>query len=66
MTLIISCGVPGTRMPGWLTGAYTETECYGQPLGAVPSGTLVTGIFTAEQVDNLVTYIRREFMKVED
>jgi hypothetical protein len=66
MALIIGCGLPGTRMPGWLQGAYTEHECYGEPTGAIPSGTLVTGIFTAEQIDNLVTYIRRDFMRVED
>ncbi len=66
MTLIISCGVPGTRMPGWLEGAYTTTECYGVPVGASTTGTLVNGIVTAEQIDNLVTYIRRDFMRVED
>ena len=29
----ISCGLPGTQMPSWLDGAYTQRTCYGFPPG---------------------------------
>jgi mono/diheme cytochrome c family protein len=63
MAGIISCGMPNTRMPAWHVGAYSEFACYGAPLGPAPSGTLVTGIFTDQQIAELVAYIQTEFMK---
>ena len=39
MALIVSCGLPGTPMPAWLKGAYTEVPCYGmasRPAGVSP------------------------------
>jgi mono/diheme cytochrome c family protein len=32
----ISCGLPGTEMPAWLDGAYTQIPCYGLPAGPRP------------------------------
>ncbi len=63
MELVISCGIPGTRMPAWLKGAYTETECYGEPIGPHPAGTIVTGIFSEEEISTLVDYIIAEFQQ---
>lgn len=63
MELIIACGIPGTRMPAWLRGAYTETECYGEPIGPHPAGTIVTGIFSEEDISTLVDYIIAEFQQ---
>src|SRR5580692_10629367 len=34
----ISCGRPGSPMPAWLDGAYTERQCYGLPKGPAPAG----------------------------
>ncbi|HVZ14538.1 MAG TPA: c-type cytochrome [Bauldia sp.] len=58
---IISCGIPGTRMPAWLKGAYTEKACNGAPLGAIPPGTTVSGAFTADQISALADYILATF-----
>jgi len=63
MVEIISCGIPDTRMAAWLKGAYTETSCFGDPLGAAPSGTIVTGVFTADEINALVDYIETVFMR---
>ncbi|QDZ12047.1 cytochrome c [Devosia ginsengisoli] len=60
---IISCGLPGTRMPGWLKGAYTEVSCFGEELGPIPSGVQVNGAFTLEELEALVTYIEKDFMR---
>ena len=63
MVEIITCGIPDTRMAAWLKGAYTETACFGEPLGPAPSGTIVTGVFTADEINVLVDYIETEFMR---
>lgn len=63
MLEIIRCGIPGTRMPAWLKGAYTEIECHGEPLGATPSGMVVPAAFTEEQLVALVDYIYAEFVQ---
>lgn len=60
---IIKCGIPGTRMPAWLKGAYTEVDCYGEPLGTVPSGMVVPAAFTEEQLTALVDYIFDDFVQ---
>jgi hypothetical protein len=52
----IACGRPSTAMPFHLRGAYTETACYGLPLGPppdVPDG----GQFSAEQIDMLADFL---------
>lgn len=62
MTEIVKCGIPGTRMPAWLEGAYTEVECHGE-LGAPPPGMTVPAALTAEQIDTLVEYIFDELVQ---
>jgi mono/diheme cytochrome c family protein len=64
MTLIVSCGLPGTQMPAWLKGAYTEVECWGEPLGHRPdAGVVIPGILSAEEITALVDYIFDEFVQ---
>ena len=53
----ISCGRPGTPMPFNLTGAYTEIECYGIPVGEVPAETFGAGGFTAAELETLVDFL---------
>lgn len=53
----ISCGLPGTEMPGWLDGAYTQRPCYGFPAGPAPAGTVVTPVLTGDEVEALVDYL---------
>ena len=63
MTEIINCGIPGTRMPAWLHGAYTEVECYGEPIGSAPAGMIVPAALTADQVAEMVDYIYDELVQ---
>jgi hypothetical protein len=53
----ISCGLPGTQMPGWLDGAYTQRSCYGFPPGPPPEGATLTPVLSANEVDALVDYL---------
>ena len=53
----ISCGLPGTPMPGWLDGAYTQRSCYGFPLGPPPEGATLTPVLSADEVEALVDYL---------
>lgn len=53
----ISCGLPGTQMPGWLDGAYTQRTCYGFPPGPPPDGTTLTPVLDANEVEALVEYL---------
>src|SRR5947209_3268277 len=46
----ISCGGPGTQMPAWLDGAYTEIPCYGLSRGPVPAGLDLTPVLSAEEI----------------
>lgn len=63
MLTLIECGIADTRMPAWLKGAYDEIPCYGLPLGPPPSGTLVSGSYSVDDLKNLVAYIQVNFMK---
>lgn len=63
MALIVSCGLPGTPMPAWLKGAYTEVECYGMPVGTSPPGMSLPRLFTAEEITALVDYIFGTFVQ---
>lgn len=63
MLQIVECGLPDTRMPAWLKGAYTETACYGNPLGPAPSGTQVLGAYSDDDLKALVDYVQVTFMK---
>jgi hypothetical protein len=53
----ISCGLPGTQMPGWLDGAYTQRSCYGFPPGPAPDGTDLSPVLSANEVEALVEYL---------
>ena len=57
LTEAISCGLPGTQMPGWLDGAYTQRPCYGFPNGPAPDGTTLTPVLSASEVEALVDYL---------
>ncbi len=58
---ITSCGRPGTQMPAWLKGAYTEAGCFGQAPGPAPARTNIAGAFDADQIEALVDYILAGF-----
>ena len=53
----ISCGLPGTQMPGWLDGAYTQRSCYGFPNGSPPAGTDLSPVLSANEIEALVDYL---------
>jgi mono/diheme cytochrome c family protein len=53
----IGCGRPGTQMPAWLDGAYTEISCYGLPKGPPPAGLDLTPVLSGDEVDALVDYM---------
>ena len=53
----IACGRPGTPMPFFLTGSYTESSCYGLPPGEVPAEVKGAGGFTAEELESLVNFL---------
>lgn len=63
MLQMVECGIPGTKMPSWLKGAYTETACYGNPLGPAPGDVLTSGAYTEQQLRDLVAYVQTNFMK---
>jgi len=60
----IACGRPGTAMPFNLTGAYTEIECYGIPVGEVPPETNGGGGFNAEELEILATFLMENVVGV--
>jgi mono/diheme cytochrome c family protein len=53
----IGCGLPGTQMPAWLDGAYTQRSCYGFALGPPPEGATLTPVLSADDVEALVDYL---------
>jgi mono/diheme cytochrome c family protein len=53
----IGCGRPGTQMPAWLDGAYTEISCYGLPQGPAPAGLELTPVLSADEIQALVDYL---------
>jgi mono/diheme cytochrome c family protein len=53
----IGCGRPGTQMPAWLDGAYTEISCYGLPKGPPPAGLDLTPVLSDDEIDALVDYM---------
>jgi mono/diheme cytochrome c family protein len=53
----ISCGRPGTEMPAWLEGAYSEVSCYGIPKGPPPAGLDVTPVLSADEINALADYL---------
>jgi mono/diheme cytochrome c family protein len=53
----IGCGRPGTQMPAWLDGAYTEISCYGLPKGPPPAGLERTPVLSGDEIEALVDYM---------
>jgi mono/diheme cytochrome c family protein len=53
----ISCGRPGTPMPAWLDGAYTERPCSGLPKGPAPRGVVLTPVLDADEIQALLDYL---------
>jgi mono/diheme cytochrome c family protein len=53
----IGCGLPGTEMPAWLDGAYTQTPCYGFPAGPAPAEITLTPVLSADEIEALVDYL---------
>jgi mono/diheme cytochrome c family protein len=53
----ISCGRPGTPMPAWLDGAYTERACYGLPNRPAPAGVVLTPVLSADEIQALLDYL---------
>ncbi len=60
---IIACGLPGTQMPAWARGAYTERGCFGDDPGPAPEGTHVVGVYDEQQLADLMAYISATFHK---
>lgn len=59
----VACGRPGTQMPAWLKGAYTQVPCFGGSAGPPPPDTTVTGILDAAQVEAVVDFIMGTFVQ---
>ncbi len=53
----IGCGRPDTEMPYNLAGAYTETACYGLPVGEAPPEVIQGAVFTADELATLVDFL---------
>jgi mono/diheme cytochrome c family protein len=53
----VSCGLPGTEMPGWLDGAYVERPCYGFPPGPPPAGAVLMPVLSSNEVQALADYL---------
>jgi mono/diheme cytochrome c family protein len=53
----VSCGLPGTQMPAWLDGAYTQRPCYGFPNGPAPDGTDLMPVLSAGEIEALIDYL---------
>jgi mono/diheme cytochrome c family protein len=58
----ISCGRPGTEMPAWRDGAYTEHPCYGLPKGRPPPGVVLTPVLGADEITALVDYLMAQIV----
>lgn len=52
----IRCGRPGTPMPFFLKGAYSEAECWGQK-GAPPAEVANAASLTPADIDAMVEYL---------
>ena len=63
MSETIACGRPGSEMPYNLAGAYTETSCYGLPLGD-PPGVPAGAPLTFDEVEALVDFLMEHVVGV--
>ncbi|MCC6981696.1 MAG: cytochrome c [Bauldia sp.] len=53
---VVACGLPSSPMPANLEGAYTQTACFGMPVGPAPDIAIGAG-FSAEEIDTLVDFL---------
>ena len=54
----IRCGRPGSKMPYFLKGAYTDTSCWNWPAGIAPPADVTgPGRLDAGAIDSLVAYL---------
>lgn len=60
---VIACGLPGTQMPGWAKGAWTERACFGGELGPVPEDVRMLAVYDEQQLADLMAYITATFRK---
>jgi mono/diheme cytochrome c family protein len=58
----VSCGLPGTAMPAWLDGAYTQRPCYGFPLGPAPDEVVSIPILRADDIRALIDFLMAKFI----
>jgi hypothetical protein len=57
--MTIRCGRPGTGMPSFDPGAYTDRACYGRPLGARPDDLQPTPrSLTLDEIGALIAYLK--------
>ena len=59
----ISCGRPGSEMPAWLDGAYTEVACYGIPKGPAPAGLELRRVLSAAEIEALADYLMAKIVR---
>jgi mono/diheme cytochrome c family protein len=59
----IGCGRPGTEMPAWLDGAYTQSPCFGLPKGSPPAGTVLTPVLSADEIQALVDFLLAKIVR---
>jgi mono/diheme cytochrome c family protein len=57
MHMVIACGLPGTKMPYNLKGAYSETECYGNELAPAPADVNPGAALSDQEITDLLAYI---------
>jgi mono/diheme cytochrome c family protein len=56
--MTIRCGRPGTGMPSFDAGAYTERACYGRPLGVRPDNLQPTPrSLSTDEIGALIAYL---------
>jgi mono/diheme cytochrome c family protein len=58
----ISCGLPGTAMPAWLDGAYTQRPCYGFPPGPAPDEVMAVPILRTDDIQALIDFLMAKFI----
>jgi hypothetical protein len=50
-------------MPAWLDGAYVQRSCYGFPNGPAPSGTDLSPVLSADEIEALVDYLLAKIVR---
>jgi mono/diheme cytochrome c family protein len=62
--MTIRCGRPGTGMPSFDPGAYTDRACYGRPLGARPDDLQPTPRpLSLDEIGALIAYLEARIVR---